>query len=227
MLDEKNKVSLRRVKVGATDGKRVGPYLVSHQAEVKAIDGHAFVQFPFFVGKAARDVEVDDFLPVGDPFEERVGCLDFREEDHLVVSGENADEDDLCLGCALLAFLSDRFDSLGDLFGRIGIGEVVGSREHNNDLWCHPVEFAMSDAPKDVLGFVSTPAETACVPPEEILILVLQIDLPFGVARAPSPRNGIAQEVEIDPTGFRFLNQFFVGFEGVRVAPGSRGAKGG
>src|SRR5215471_8889234 len=81
----------------------------------------------------------------------------------------------------------------------------------------HAVEFPVFNSPKDILDAVTAPAEVGSVPSKEIRFPIFQQRPVLWVGRTPTARDGIAEEVNIDASLFRFLNQLLVCQSGVGV----------
>ena len=134
---------------------------------------------------------------------------------HVVVAREDGCQDDGRRGGLRLHDAQDCFETPVDVghlgvvaSGRHGRAHVVGTGEQNDDLWVDAVQFAVFQAPQDVLHGVGAPAEIGRIPAEEILLPVGQ---QLGVVGcAPAARDRVALEIDVDAALVGLLEQLSV-----------------
>jgi len=150
-------------------------------------------QRALLLGKLRADIEVFDALAVvefGDLLIDRRDLLADRRAG-LGAAREDAQQQHLGLRRTVAEFGDDGLDALGNLLGAVAAGVVRADHQYG-ELRLDAFEFAIADAPQDVLGAVATDAEVGGLERGEVL-------LPgrLGGAAAPGVRDRVAQEKQV------------------------------
>src|SRR3954464_6465416 len=179
----------------------IRPYLVALDRRMQFI---ARVHHPLekpTIGIRELVVHVEIAQPaVGEARELRVDPTNLRHHGHVVVTRENAGEDDRRVGRFTSTDVDERAQTARDIrdcgFVAWLRSDVVRSREHDDDLRVHTIELAMFEAPENVLDLVGAPSEVGGVPAEEIRPPVReQLRVVEG---APAAGDRVADEIDID-----------------------------
>ena len=137
------------------------------------------------------DVEVVNAFPIVQTGDNVVGLVDFiavRIGTGLLTPGEHAEEQDLGLGLFFPKGADDGGDPFGDPCGGVGPG-IVGPDHEDNDARLDALNLALLDAPKDVLGAISTDAKVGW-------LVTAKGAIPNVRPSAPASGDGVAQKKE-------------------------------
>ena len=185
----------------------------------------AVEQLAVRTGQLGIHVEIPDLLAVGQLGQICVDPIDHGHHRHIIVAREDAGHDDGGVGSLGLHDAQDGLESPGDIrdFGfiaarRNGTADVIGAGEQHDDLRVDSVQFPIVETPEDVLSLIGAPAEIGRVPTEKVLFPIRQQRGIVG--RAPTPRDRVAFEIDVDAALLRFLEQLRMGKHGVRVGAG-------
>jgi hypothetical protein len=108
--------------------------------------------------------------------------------------------------------LDDGGDAVGDLLGAMAAG-VVRADHEDGDLGGDAVEFAVLDAPEDVLGLIAADAEVGGLQGTEGFVPDF-----LAAAAAPAVGDGIAEEEDVNIAFLGDLDKAFVAFDPALVA---------
>ena len=204
----------------------IGPYLVGFDSRMQFISvHHSFEQMAFRIREFRVDVEVANGFAIGDMGEVLVDLINKGNDCEVIVSGENCSGNDGRTWGLFATESEQRLQAAGNvlyLIGATGLGaHVVNAGEEDDDLWVYTIEFAMLQAPEDVLDSIGAPTEIGGVPPEEIGSPVFPQGSVLGVGGSPTARDGVAEEIDIDSALVRFLEELLVSDKGIAVCTGS------
>ncbi len=135
--------------------------------------------------------------------------VDFMDGIHLrrsiagPIAWKDSQQEDFGFGTFGAHFSNDLLHAFGNLIRRI-VFAVVGADHEDDDLGVDAVNFAVLDAPDDMLGAISADTEIGSV-----AIGVEFIPNAFA-AIAPEIGDGIAHEQEINSSGFGLLHEILV-----------------
>jgi len=158
----------------------VGPHLISLDRGMKIVAvHHAFEELAVFVGQLVIDVEVSDFLPVRKLRKVRIDFVDSSNDRDVVVAGKDCRQDDRGVGRLRAHDIESGLETFRDVRNFCVVAarrhcpaDIVGTGQEHDDLRIYAVQFAVVQAPQNILNGVGTPAEVGGIPSEEILFPV-------------------------------------------------------
>src|SRR6185437_7248006 len=182
---------------------RLRPELISMFIRMQKIRHDAGRHFAIRAEENMIDIQECDHPVVaelGDAFVYLANRVDLLRRIGRAVARENGEQQDFGFRTFLAHDRDDLLHAFRDLVRRIGAA-VVGADHQHDDFRINAVEFAVFNAPENVLGAIPADAEIGGV----TRTVKLLPDV-FSTT-APKIRDGIAHEEKIDVAGFGLLNK--------------------
>ena len=157
-------------------------------------------------------VQVPHRGAVRHPREIQVDPVDLRHHRHVVVAREDRRHNDGGLRRLAAARVDHGPQAACDVRGLVGTAgldaDIVGAGKDHDHLGIHAVQLAVDEPPQDVLDPIGAPPEVRGIPSVEAGAPVGQQFRIIG--GSPSPRDRVADEVDVDATVRPLLEQLRV-----------------
>ena len=165
------------------------------------------------VGQLVVDVQISNLFPIGKFRYPSIDLVNDRHYQNVVVAREDSHQHNCGARRLSAADIENGFDSAGNVFdpgivlalGRV-VSDIVGAGEQDNNSGLYVIQLPLVKTPEYVLRFVSAPAEIGGIPAEEVLLPVPEKVFVLFVARAPTSRDRVAFEININLTPLRLLD---------------------